>query len=130
VGRGAVRDLGPQPIVYCAGRSSRPARRIWSGEAMPRCSSYSTPRMSGLFTPVDSMPDWAQRVAEANPVKHFVSIMRAVLMRGAGLETVGRPIIGLGVAGGAQREAQTGWSSWVSGLLLTSSSPLPSIPIT
>ena len=28
--------------------------------------------MSGLFTPVDSMPDWAQTVAEANPVKHFV----------------------------------------------------------
>jgi len=55
--------------------------------------------MSGLFTPVDSMPDWAQRVAEVNPVKHFVSIMRAVLMRGAGLETVGAPIVGLGVAG-------------------------------
>jgi ABC-2 type transport system permease protein len=55
--------------------------------------------MSGLFTPVDSMPDWAQRVAEANPVKHFVSIMRAVLMRGAGLETVGWPILGLTVAG-------------------------------
>ncbi len=55
--------------------------------------------MSGLFTPVDSMPDWAQRVAEANPVMHFVSIMRAVLMRGAGLETVGPPIVGLGVAG-------------------------------
>ena len=55
--------------------------------------------MSGLFTPVDSMPDWAQQVAEANPVKHFVSIMRAVLMRGAGLETVGRPIVGLGIAG-------------------------------
>jgi len=55
--------------------------------------------MSGLFTPVDSMPDWAQRVAQANPVKHFVSIMRAVLMRGAGLETVGRPIAGLGIAG-------------------------------
>jgi ABC-2 type transport system permease protein len=55
--------------------------------------------MSGLFTPLDSMPDWAQRVAEANPVKHFVSIMRAVLMRGADLEMVGRPIIGLGIAG-------------------------------
>ena len=55
--------------------------------------------MSGLFTPVDSMPPWAQRVAEVNPVKHFVSIMRAVLMRGAGLETVGRPILGLGAAG-------------------------------
>jgi ABC-2 type transport system permease protein len=55
--------------------------------------------MSGLFTPVDSMPRWAQRAAEANPVKHFVSIMRAVLMRGAGLETVGWPIVGLAVAG-------------------------------
>jgi ABC-2 type transport system permease protein len=55
--------------------------------------------MSGLFTPVDSMPDWAQQAAEANPVKHFVSIMRAVLMRGAGLETVGRPIVGLALAG-------------------------------
>ena len=55
--------------------------------------------MSGLFTPVDSMPDWAQKVAEANPVKHFVSIMRAVLVRGAGLETVGPPILGLGGRG-------------------------------
>ena len=55
--------------------------------------------MGGLFTPVDSMPDWAQAVAQANPVKHFVFIMRAVLVRGAGLETVGRTILGLGVAG-------------------------------
>jgi ABC-type multidrug transport system permease subunit len=55
--------------------------------------------MGGLFTPVDSMPDWAQAVAEANPVKHFVFIMRAVLVRGAGLETVGAPILGLGIAG-------------------------------
>ena len=55
--------------------------------------------MSGLFTPVDSMPRWAQGVAEVNPVKHFVGIMRAVLVRGAGLDTVGRPILGLAVAG-------------------------------
>jgi ABC-type multidrug transport system permease subunit len=55
--------------------------------------------MGGLFTPVDSMPDWAQAVAQANPVKHFVFIMRAVLVRGAGLETVGAPILGLGIAG-------------------------------
>jgi ABC-2 type transport system permease protein len=57
--------------------------------------------MSGLFTPVDAMPRWAQWVAEANPVKHFVVVMRAVLVRGAGLETVGRPIVGLAVAGAA-----------------------------
>ena len=57
--------------------------------------------MSGLFTPVDAMPHWAQWVAEANPVKHFVVVMRAVLVRGAGLETVGPPILGLAVAGAA-----------------------------
>jgi ABC-2 type transport system permease protein len=57
--------------------------------------------MGGLFTPVDSMPDWAQVVAQANPVKHFVFIMRAVLVRGAGLETVGPTILGLGAAGAA-----------------------------
>jgi ABC-2 type transport system permease protein len=55
--------------------------------------------MSGLFTPVDSMPDWAQRVAEINPVKHFVFIMRSVLVRGAGIETVGPPMAGLAAGG-------------------------------
>jgi len=57
--------------------------------------------MSGLFTPVESMPGWAQRLAEANPVKHFVFIMRAVLVKGAGIETVGRPMLGLAVGGAA-----------------------------
>jgi ABC-2 type transport system permease protein len=55
--------------------------------------------MGGLFTPLDSMPDWAQAVAQANPVKHFVFIMRSVLVKGAGLETVGAPIAGLATAG-------------------------------
>lgn len=55
--------------------------------------------MSGLFTPVDSMPRWAQWVAEANPVKHFVFIMRSVLVKGAGVETVLRPLAILAVGG-------------------------------
>ncbi|MGI9042215.1 MAG: ABC transporter permease [Gemmatimonadales bacterium] len=57
--------------------------------------------MSGLFTPLESMPRWAQLAAEANPVKHFVFIMRAVLVRGAGLETVAGPILGLAAGGAA-----------------------------
>lgn len=55
--------------------------------------------MSGLFTPVESMPRWAQLVAEANPVRHFVWIMRAVLVRGAGLEVIAPRLLGLGVGG-------------------------------
>jgi ABC-2 type transport system permease protein len=49
--------------------------------------------MSGLFTPVDSMPHWVQVAAELNPVKHFVSISRAILIKGAGLAEVARPLI-------------------------------------
>ena len=44
--------------------------------------------MSGLFTPVRSMPVWAQWIAQANPVMHFIEIMRAVLLRGAGLREI------------------------------------------
>ncbi|MGE5231628.1 MAG: ABC transporter permease, partial [Deltaproteobacteria bacterium] len=40
--------------------------------------------MSGLFTPVESMPHWAQVAADFNPVRHFVSVSRAILIKGAG----------------------------------------------
>jgi len=49
--------------------------------------------MSGLFTPVDSMPRWVQLLAELNPVKHFVLISRAVLVKGASLPEVARPFL-------------------------------------
>lgn len=55
--------------------------------------------MSGLFTPVDSMPRWAQWMAEVNPVKHFVFIMRAVLVKGAGWETIAKPLAILAAGG-------------------------------
>jgi len=49
--------------------------------------------MSGLFTPIDSMPRWVQVVAEFNPVRHFVGISRAVLVKGATLRDIQRPFI-------------------------------------
>ena len=55
--------------------------------------------MSGLFTPIRSMPDWAQWMAEVNPVKHFIEIMRAVLLKGAGLIDIMRPLMILAVSG-------------------------------
>ncbi len=48
--------------------------------------------MSGLFTPIDSMAPWVQIVSLANPVRHFVTISRAILMKGAGLADVARPL--------------------------------------
>lgn len=48
--------------------------------------------MSGLFTPIRSMPVWAQWMAEANPVKHFIVIIRSVMLKGAGLSDIMRPL--------------------------------------
>jgi ABC-2 type transport system permease protein len=48
--------------------------------------------MSGLFTPVRGMPGWAQWIAQASPVMHFAQLMRAVLLKGAGLADVARPL--------------------------------------
>jgi ABC-2 type transport system permease protein len=48
--------------------------------------------MSGLFTPVDSMPRWVQLLSELNPVRHFVTISRAILIKGAGLVEIARPL--------------------------------------
>ena len=47
--------------------------------------------MSGLFTPIDSMAPWVQKVSILNPVRHFVTISRAVLMKGAGPAEVAKP---------------------------------------
>jgi ABC-2 type transport system permease protein len=57
--------------------------------------------MSGLLTPIDSMPHWVQVLSEVNPVRHFVSISRAVLVKGAGLAEIARPLGILAVYGAA-----------------------------
>ena len=40
--------------------------------------------MSGLFTPVRSMPTWAQAIAAVNPLKYFIEVMRLVYLKGSG----------------------------------------------
>jgi len=55
--------------------------------------------MSGLLTPIDSMPHWVQVLSELNPVRHFVSISRAVLVKGAGFADIARPLAILAVYG-------------------------------
>ena len=48
--------------------------------------------MGGLFTPIDSMPRWVQLLSELNPIRHFATIMRRILMKGAGLIDIARPL--------------------------------------
>ena len=49
--------------------------------------------MSGLFTPIDSMAPWVQVVSQVNPVRHFVTISRAILMKGAGPAEIVQPFL-------------------------------------
>jgi len=41
---------------------------------------------------VRSLPQWAQWMAEVNPVKHFIVIIRSVLLKGAGFTDILRPL--------------------------------------
>ena len=41
--------------------------------------------ISGLFTPVASMPKWAQAITVINPLKYFMQVMRAVFLKGSGI---------------------------------------------
>lgn len=41
--------------------------------------------LSGLFTPVDSIPDWAKILNRVNPIKYFVEVMRLIMLKGSSL---------------------------------------------
>lgn len=41
--------------------------------------------MGGLYTPLDSMPDWAQKLATINPVGYFIRVMRFIVIKGSGI---------------------------------------------
>ncbi|WGQ09831.1 ABC transporter permease [Pedobacter gandavensis] len=41
--------------------------------------------LSGLYTPIESMPAWAQMITRFNPVSYFIEVMRMVMLKGSGL---------------------------------------------
>ncbi len=44
--------------------------------------------LSGLFTPIESMPEWAQVIAHVNPVTYFIQVMRMVVLKGSTLSDI------------------------------------------
>jgi ABC-2 type transport system permease protein len=51
--------------------------------------------LSGLFTPIESMPHWAQILTRFNPVSYFIEVMRMVVLKGSGLRDIGMQILAL-----------------------------------
>jgi ABC-2 type transport system permease protein len=44
--------------------------------------------MSGFFTSIDSMPDWARKFSNLTPVTHFIAVVRLIVLKGSGLRQV------------------------------------------
>jgi len=44
--------------------------------------------LSGLYTPIDSMPEWAQWITRFNPVSYFIQVMRMVVLKGSSLSDI------------------------------------------
>jgi ABC-2 type transport system permease protein len=44
--------------------------------------------MGGLFTSVDSMPEWAQAISRLNPVSYLISVMRMVILKGSDMKDI------------------------------------------
>lgn len=44
--------------------------------------------MGGLFTPIDSMPEWAKAVTKVNPVRYLIEVMRMIILKGSGIKEV------------------------------------------
>lgn len=52
--------------------------------------------MSGLYTSIDSMPDWAKAVTKANPVSYFIQVVRMVVLKGSGLSDIKYQLLTIG----------------------------------
>jgi ABC-2 type transport system permease protein len=53
--------------------------------------------MSGIFTPAESMPGWAQDVNMINPLAYFMRVIRMILLKGSEFQDIMRDFIGISV---------------------------------
>jgi len=56
--------------------------------------------MSGLFTPIESMPDWAQIINYGNPVSYFIKINRMIMLKGSGFSDIQQDLLVLAIFAG------------------------------
>ncbi|MGV8093434.1 MAG: ABC transporter permease [Mangrovibacterium sp.] len=55
--------------------------------------------MGGIFTPVESMPVWAQWLDRINPIYYFMRIMRMVILKGSGFTDLLEEFVSLIIIG-------------------------------
>ncbi|MBN2173734.1 MAG: ABC transporter permease [Bacteroidales bacterium] len=55
--------------------------------------------MSGIFTPVESMPEWAKHVNIVNPFAYFMRVIRMILLKGSGFSDIAKEFYSLLIYG-------------------------------
>lgn len=55
--------------------------------------------MGGIFTPIESMPHWAQIADRINPIYYFMKVMRMVVLKGSGFMDLIEEFVSLLVLG-------------------------------
>ena len=53
--------------------------------------------MGGLFTSIDSMPEWAKIVSRFNPVSYLIEVMRMVILKGSGFKDILPQLVTVGI---------------------------------
>lgn len=51
--------------------------------------------ISGIFTPISSMPGWAQAITCLNPLRYYADAMRCVYLKGSSFADVWYDALGL-----------------------------------
>jgi ABC-2 type transport system permease protein len=55
--------------------------------------------MSGFFAPIDNMASWAQTITLFNPLRYLIAILRAVLLKGSGMQHLAQDFLALAALG-------------------------------
>lgn len=53
--------------------------------------------MGGLYTPIESMPGWAQVIAQFNPASYLIEVIRMIVLKGSGFKDITPHLIKLGI---------------------------------
>ena len=52
--------------------------------------------LGGLYTSIDSMPEWAKWITRLNPVSYFIEVMRMVVLKGSNLADIKYQLLAMG----------------------------------
>lgn len=48
--------------------------------------------LSGMMSPIEAMPTWVQPIADVDPARYYIEILRSILLRGATFADIVRPL--------------------------------------